>query len=140
MFKIAQFNRGGGVIRRFSIILGLAAVAVAVFAGYQIGACELANLQLQDDMQDLASQLGTRIGYSQLSSDDDLRNAVIRKAKAHDIELEPKQVEVRHMGSAETSTVYLAADYTVPINFHGFAFTLHFTPATGKKLQSWQSH
>ena len=78
---------------------------IAIAAGYQIAAFELASIELQDEMQDLASQLGTRIGVSALSGDEELRQAVIRKAEVHDIQLEPSQVTVEHMGSGYTSTV-----------------------------------
>lgn len=76
-----------------------------ILAGYQIGACKLANIEPQDDMQDLASQLGIRIGYCQLSNDEELRSAVISEAEKHEIELQRNQVEVQHIGSGESSTI-----------------------------------
>jgi hypothetical protein len=47
--------------------------------GWQIGASELAY-ELQDELKDLASLGGARIGLAAPSSDDDLRQAVISKA------------------------------------------------------------
>jgi hypothetical protein len=126
-------------MRKVAIILGSGVLLVAIIAGYQIGACELADIELQDEMQDLASQLGTRIGLSQLNSDEELRSAVIRKAQQHGIKLGPEHVTVEHMGSGSTSTLHLAADYTAPINLPGFSFTLHFTPATQRKLLGWRT-
>ena len=72
---------------------------IATAAGYQIAACELVSIELQDEMQDLASQLGTRIGASAPSGEEELCQAVIHKAEAHNIQLEPSQVTVEHMGS-----------------------------------------
>jgi len=127
-------------MRKLAIILALGAIAWAIAAGYQIGARELANVELQDDMQDLASQTGTRIGLSALKNDDELRSAVVLKARRYDIELEPSQVTVEHMGSGYTSTVHLAAGYSAPVTVPGLSFTLHFKPATDKKLLIWRTH
>lgn len=127
-------------MRKLAIILGLAVLGVAFFAGWQIGACELANVELQDEMQDIASQAGTRVGLAQMVTDDDLRNAVVGRARQHDIELEGSQVAIEHMGSGETSTVYMKVDYRAPINLPGFSFSLHFTPETSRKLLGWRPH
>ena len=70
-------------------ILGCALFALLASTGWQIGACELANYELQDELKDLASLNSARIGLAAPSSDDDLREAVIGKARAHDIALEP---------------------------------------------------
>ena len=126
-------------MRKPTIILSLGALVLAAVVGCQVAACELASIELQDDMQDLASQLGTRIGVSALSGDEELRQAVIRKAEAHHIQLEPSQVTVEHIGFGYTSTVYLAADYKELIHLPGVSFALHFTPATDKKLLVWRT-
>lgn len=127
-------------MRKLAIIVALSAIAWAIAAAYQIGACEVANIELQDEMQDLASQLGTRVGYSALKNDEELRSAVILKAERYGIGLKPSQVTVEHMSSGYTSTVYLAADYITPVHLPGLSFTLHFKPATDKKLLVWRTH
>ncbi len=119
-------------MRNLKIILGVIVFILAVIAGWQIGSSVLANVELQDDMRDLASQLGASIGYSPLSSDEDLRNSVIRKAIEHGIVMKPSQVTVQRMVSGDKTTIYLAADYTVLIHMPGFSFTLHFTPSSRK--------
>ena len=121
-------------MRKVKIFIGIAVFVGMVVVGWQIGSCELANIELQDDMQDLAAQAGTRIGFVEPRSDEDLRRAVMRKAKEHDIELDPDQVRVQRTASVDMSTVYLAADYTVLVRLPGGSFTLHFTPSTGKKM------
>jgi hypothetical protein len=115
------------------IILGIAVLVLAGMAGWQIGACEIANMNLQEEMRDMASQAGSRIGFITPSSDEDMSRAVIGKAKEHGIELKPAQVTVRRTISGETSTLYLAADYTVPVNLAFFSFSLHFTPSSDRK-------
>jgi hypothetical protein len=114
------------------VILGVAVLASAVIAGWQFGSCELANLELQSDLRDLAAEVGTRIGLDARSTDEQLRNAVIHKAEGHDIQLEPAQVTVIRSDSAADSTVYLAVDYTARVNLFVYSFNLHFTPSSKK--------
>lgn len=120
-------------MRRIKIIVVIAVLVLAVVAGWQIGSCELANIQLQEDLRDLASPAVTRYGYPSARSDDDFRDAVIHKAKEHDIKLQPNQVTVERRGSGIDSTVYLAAEYSVPVNLRWYSFTLHFTPSSTKR-------
>jgi len=117
-------------MRKIAIMLGMAVLGLAVVAGWQVGSCELASIELQDDMQDLASQAGTHIGLAKLSSDDDLRSAVVGKAREHGINLQPAQIRVQRAGSGDAATVYLRADYTVPVNLPGWTFALHFTSSS----------
>lgn len=119
--------------------LGLAVLAVAAIAVWQVGRCEVANIELRDDLKDLASQAGARVGLSRPVSDEELRSTVIHKAAAYDIELNPDQVVIEHMGSGQTSTLYLAVTYSVPVNLPGLSFSLQFTPSTGRTLQAWRS-
>jgi hypothetical protein len=58
-------------MRTITIILGLAVLVFVSIAGWQIGACEVANIRLRDDMEDMASQSGVRIGLTSARSDDD---------------------------------------------------------------------
>jgi hypothetical protein len=114
------------------LIFGLAILGLVVVAGWQIASCEIANLELQTDMRDIAAQVGSRIGLDAPSSDEDLRNAVIHKAEEHDIHLEPAQVTVQRTGSGKTSAINLAADYKARVNLLLYSFTLHFTPSSAK--------
>lgn len=114
------------------LILGLAILSLAVAAGWQIASCEIANLELQIDMRDIAAQVASRIGLEAPNSDEDLRNAVIHKAEEHDIQLEPAQVTVKHIGSGKTVVIYLAADYKTRVNLLLYSFNLHFTPSSAK--------
>jgi hypothetical protein len=120
-------------MRKITIILGLAVLVLTVLAGWQIGACELANMNFQEDLHDLASQVGTHIGFAAPTSDEEMNLIVVRKAKEHGIDLQATQVTVRRTNSGETSTLYLAADYTVPVNLAFFSVNLHFTPTSDKK-------
>ena len=78
----------------------------------------------------LSAQGGARIGLLSASSEEDLRNTVIRKAGNHDIVLKPSQVIVEKQGTPEYPFVYIAADYKARVSLPGFSFELHFTPAS----------
>ena len=118
-------------MRNLKIILLIVVLVLGVSTGWQIGAAVVANMNFQEDLRDIGSQAGAHVGVVvPPGSDEDAARAVIRKAKEHGIELEPAQVRVRRVGSGETSTLYLAADYTVPINLVLLSFNLHFVPSS----------
>ena len=118
---------------KFKIILGIALLALLISTAWQIAAWEIANANLQEEMRDMASQSGTRIGLLAPPSDDDLTAAVIRKAKEHGIDLAPPQVTVRRVNPGEKSMISLSADYTVPVNLIVYSFHLHFAPSSDLK-------
>ena len=118
-------------MRNLKIILGIVALVLALSTGWQIGAAVVANMNFQEDLRDMGSQAGAHVGVVvPPGSDEDAARAVIRKAKGHGIDLEPAQVTVRRMGSGETSTLYLTANYTVSINLALVSFNVHFTPSS----------
>ena len=119
--------------RNLKIIVGAAILFLICNLGWQIGASELASVELRDDMHDMASQLGPRIGYSNGLSDEEFRNEVVRKARKYDIQLAPEQITVVRSGEGIYASMYLAADYTVPISLPGFSFHLHFNPESGRR-------
>jgi hypothetical protein len=115
------------------LILGSAVLALAVIAGWQIASCEVADFELHEDLRDLAAQGGARIGLAPPNTDKELRSEVIREAKDHQIQLEPKQVTLQRGGTAEAPTVYLAADYKARVKLlPGCSFALHFTTSSAK--------
>jgi hypothetical protein len=113
-------------------VLGFVAVALVVAAGWPIASCELANIELHDDLRDIAADKAAKIGLAAPNSDDDLRDSVIRAARAYDIQLEPEEVTVRHTGTVEVPSLYLAADYTVRVRPLGVPFVLHFSTSSAK--------
>jgi hypothetical protein len=119
-------------MRKVKLILGLVVLAVAIIAGWQIASCELANVELRDDLRDLAGQTGAHIGLVPFKTDEDFRNVVIREAKKYGIQLEPGQVTVQRAGTPQVPIMYLAADYKVPVTLPGYSFTLHFHPSSAK--------
>ncbi len=118
---------------RSKVVLGLAVLILAIAAAWPIASSEVANIQLHEDLRDLAAQGGARIGLSAPSSDDDLRNTILREANQHGIELEPGEITVQRGGTVEAPMIYLAADYKVRINLFLFSYTLHFTASSAKQ-------
>jgi len=120
-------------MKKIKLLFGIGLAVLAINSVWQFGASEVKNVQLQDDMRDLASQLDARIGFSVPKTDEDYRNAVIRKAEGYGIQLAPEQVTVERTGSGEKQAIYLAANYHVEVKLPGFSIPLHFTPSGGEK-------
>jgi hypothetical protein len=117
---------------RAKLILGLAVLALAILAGWQIASCELANLEFREELRDIAAQGGARIGLLSFNTDEELRNAVIREAKKHEIQLAPEQITVERTGTPPAQTIYLSADYRARVALPGCSFTLHFHPSSAR--------
>ena len=107
-------------------IIGFLVIIGCVYAGFQIIPPELTNYSFTDDLKTI-SMMG---GANPHQTDQALVDAVIRKAREHDITLTPDHVTVQRIGMPGISAVYLAADYSVPVNLPGYSFTLHFTPSS----------
>jgi hypothetical protein len=117
-------------MRTTTIILSLAVLGLVAATGWQIGSAELANANFQEDIRDMASQAGVHMGVVAPLSDEEMVRAVIHKAGEHGIELDPNQITVQRIGDGEKSTMYLAADYRVPVKLLFFSFKLHFTASS----------
>ena len=115
-------------------VFGIAIVVAIIMAGWEILEPKITNIVFQDELHDTAAQLGWRTGVSPPSSDQELRATVIRRAARHDIVLEPKQVTVRRTGPPQNPVIYIAVDYTVPVNLlvYSFSFDFHPTSASGR--------
>lgn len=118
---------------KVKVIVVCALLVLLASTGWQIAACEIANYELQDELKDLASLNSARIGLAAPKSDDDLREAVISKAREHDIALVPSQITVRRWGSSEAPVVYLAVNYKAHIALPGYSLTIRFKPTSGSR-------
>lgn len=122
-------------MKNLGIILGFVVLSLAGFIGWQIGAWYVADSQLQSDMQDLAVQSPFRIGLAEAASEDELRDAVMARAKAHGIQLEPQQITVQRTFTSDVLSVSLAADYEERVNLLAGSLTLHFAPSSVHSAQ-----
>jgi hypothetical protein len=89
----------------------------------------MANFNFQDDLKNVALMDSASLQ----KTDDDIRNDVLRRAKEHDLPIEPKQVTVQRLNSPGIAAVYVAADYSVTVNLPGYSFNMHFNPDSGNK-------
>ena len=121
-------------MRKLKLILGLAILLFAIEVTWQVASAYIANLELQEDLRDIAAEIAARVGLAAPSTEDDLRRFVIQKAQSHDIELQPSQIAVRVTGEPKTAVIYLAADYTTRVDLIFYKLTLHFTPASDKRF------
>ena len=113
----------------------IAVVVALAMAGWQVLAPGVTNIVFQDELRDSAAQLGWRTGVAPLNSDEEISNIVIRKAEKHDIPLDPRQVTVRRSVVGEQTVLFIAVEYTVPVNLLVYSFELHFNPtSTGGKF------
>jgi len=110
-------------------IVGFLAIIAVIYAGFQIIPPELNNYSFQDDLRNIA-MVG---GANPHQTDQDLLDAVIRKAQERGIALTPEHVTVQRIGTPGSPAVYVAADYSVPVSLPGYSFNLHFTPSSGNK-------
>ena len=115
-----------GTIKAF---VGILVVVAAVYLCWTVIPPELTNYSFQDDLRSIAMVAGS----NPHQTDQDILDSVIKKAQARDITLTPEQVTVTRIGSPGALAVYVAADYSVPVNMPGYPFTLHFTPSSGNK-------
>ena len=115
-----------GTIKAVGGFLAIAAVVVGLF---EVVPPMFTNYSFQDDLRSVAMMDGADFR----KTDDDVRNDVLRKAKEHDLLLDPKQVTVQRIGTVGMAAVYVAADYSVTVNLPGYSFDMHFSPNSGNK-------
>ncbi len=113
----------------FKALVGFAAVIFVVIAVFLVLPPVMANFRFQDDLRQVAMMAGA----NPQKTDDDVRNDVLRKAKEHDLPISDKQVTVQRILTPGLMAVYVAADYTVPVNLPGYSFELHFNPSSENK-------
>ena len=127
-------EKGGPIaVKRPMVLAGLSLVLLACFAAWQVTACYLANSELQSDMRDLAVQNPARTGLAPISTEQELRGAVIACAKEHGIPLAPEQVTVKRSLTPGMLDISLAADYDARVNLLGLSFPIHFTPMSSHR-------
>jgi len=119
-------------MKKPALLLGILVLAIGVTVGWQIGASELANYQLRDDLQDIASESGARIGLKSPASDSDLRREIVADARLDGIHLQPGQITVHRSSNGEAPVIFLQVDYSRPVWIAGWAFHLNFSVSSAK--------
>ncbi len=110
---------------KFALLFGFLVIVIHLF--WQIGWSEFSNVELQDDLQDIASRLDVKTGWSGPAGPEEIRSKIIHKAKQRGIDLKPNQVTVE----GENADMHLGAAYDVNVTIVGdIAFRMHFSPAS----------
>jgi len=110
-------------------IVGILVIVACIYCLFQVVPPELSNYSFQDDLKSVAMMGGS----NPHTTDQELIDSIIKKAADHQITLAPESVTVQRIGTPGSPAVYVAADYSVPVNLPGYSFTLHFNPSSGNK-------
>jgi hypothetical protein len=117
-------------VKHIVIIVVLLFLGLAAFAGWQIAAVYLANIELQGDLKDLSSLTGMRIGLVNPRSDGEFRDLVVAKAAERGIHLDPDQIAVERTGEGIQGSIRLSTEYDIHMSVFGFYWTMHFAAAS----------
>jgi hypothetical protein len=110
-------------------LFGFVAIALVVLALFEVAPPLMANYSFQDDLRTVALVDGANFQ----KTEEDVRQDVMRKVKDQNLPITPKQVTVQRINTPGMSALYVSADYSVTVNFPGYAFDMHFTPDSGNK-------
>lgn len=117
-------------------------VLILAMVGWRVGAVYVQNYEFSSDLRELAAQNEARSGLESVSTEDELKSAVMASAQQHGIQLAPDHLTVHRVltpatfapnGTLETPAflaVSIAADYQAPVNVLGLSFNFHFAPAS----------
>ena len=83
-------------------VIGFLVIIGCVYAGFQIVPPELSNYSFQDDLHSVAMMGGS----NPRTTDQQLIDSVILKAKDHQITLAPESVTVQRIGTPGAPAVY----------------------------------
>ncbi len=110
-------------------IIGFLVIIGVIYCLFQVAPPVLANYSFQDDIKSVAMMGGS----NPHTTDQELIDQVVKKALDHQITLAPEAVTVQRIGTPGSPAVYVAADYSVPVDLPGYSFTMHFNPSSGNK-------
>lgn len=101
--------------------------AVAI-VGIKIIPPYFSNYEFEDYIKNeaLQSTYSTR-------SEDEIRDSIIKRARDYDIQLNSRQVKVTRNGSNGNGSLFIEAEYSVPVELPGYSTTLTFHPSTKNK-------
>ena len=110
------------------MVLGIAVFAAVVLVGFKVVPVYFSNYEFEDALKNDALQAT----YS-THSEEEIRTAIIKRARDFDIDLTAKQVHVARTGLNGTGSISVDVEYSVPINLPGYSTVLEFHPSTQNK-------
>jgi hypothetical protein len=114
-----------GTLKAF---LGIGVVAVAIYVSWMLIPPYFANYQFEDDLHNIAinNTYGNR-------TEDDIKEIIMGKAKAYDINLTKDEVKVVKSGPVNAGSLAIDVDYSIHVDIPGYPVDLHFHPSTANK-------
>ncbi|HLH06952.1 MAG TPA: DUF4845 domain-containing protein [Terriglobales bacterium] len=109
-------------MKTLKVFLSLAVFASSIYVAFRVVPVYFSNYQFQDAIEDEARQ----DTYAPQKTEDDIRQAVLRKAQSLDIPLTAEQVKVTRGGNG----VAISAAYSVHIDLPVHPLDFSFSPAT----------
>ena len=111
-----------GTIRMF---FGILVIVGGIFLSVKLIPPYFNNYQFQDWLRDEA----THDSYA-AKTEQDIRDAVLKKAHEYDIPLTAEGVHVERSGGSFNGTVIIQAPYVVHVDLPGYPMDLHFDAST----------
>ena len=119
-------------MERITLLIALVGLALAIGIAWQVGASELNNIELHDDLRDVAAHNDPRIGSLSSKSDDEIRAEVVRAAAEHGLLLKPQQVTLVRSSKSEAPHFDISVDYNSHVNLLVYSFNIHFIQTSAK--------
>jgi hypothetical protein len=111
-------------------IVGFLVIVGVIYCAFQVIPPELTNYSFQDDLKNIAMTGGA----NPHETDQELLDAVMKKAQERGLTLAPEQVTIQRIGTPGAPAVYVGADYSIPVSLPGYSFVMHFTPSSGNRV------
>jgi hypothetical protein len=110
------------------LVLGVGLLLAVALIGLKVIPPFFSNYEFEDAIKNeaLQSTYSTR-------SEDDIRDAVIKRARDYDIMLSPKQVHVSRVGGYGNGSLDIEAEYSVALDLPGYSTVLQFHPSSKNK-------
>lgn len=110
------------------LLFGVGVIVAVALLGIKIVPVFFSNYQFEDSIKEeaLHSTYSTR-------SEDDIRDAIIKRARNYDITLTAAQVHVSRTGVNGNGSLTIEAEYSVPIDLPGYSTTVEFHPSSKNK-------
>ena len=116
-------QRGEG---RIGCLFWSVVLAIVVLIGFKMVPVKYASAQLFDFMYEQAK-------YAQKDTPENLKKALMRKARELEIPLDPKNLIVKKRGGR----ILIEASYTVPIEFPGYTYVWDFHEKIDEPIFIW---
>jgi hypothetical protein len=112
----------------FKMIFGICVLVAAVYLGAVLVPVYYENYQFKDIVKTEA----TLETYTN-KPEDDIRDALYKKAQELEIPLTKEQIKVQRHGTTGTGSLTINAPYNVHLDLPGYPVDLHFDASTDNK-------